>query len=460
MFYKKELKYRRKYVTKRVMLTDFSEPIKQSVQYSINVPFETAVKLQNISADGNGAALNFGISSMTLPSTTNNITKEVSIYVPKQMTKMWHFNNTIFAIDKTLELYYLPVGSPEMGFIKLPNILFTKQPQMFVISIDSMPSAVFTSPSATDNLYIWRSPSVDTISIPSVDLKCATIFGNKIFGIPYNSNIIYALSNFDITTWNIENKQSATIDCIGKLFNICQVDGSLYGIGKYGICRIKNSESDFSLANVFLSSEQLIENSLCINGNDLYFSTSKGIYRLSDGVVFFISDSVSPNLNDCATIDNGFYRITNNNTLFSYSILNKTSFTSPIDNTSFLCYIPSASRSVIGYYDKSPLGIIDAFGSTFGLLNDAIWTSPNTVFNAPDKLKRLHSISIYTSNTTEHLNLTVNCDNTSYYFVVNSSGGFANISIEKAAHTFSFSLATKCGASVRIGALCASYSLI
>lgn len=462
--YKLRLNPTKSILYKSVDYANFSNGINTTAdEYS--TPISVSKNTYNFEYKNGALTTGLGIEPLDVSMTRNNLNiKRLITPEGLDVLAVWTFDRYVKANDfvdtyiiiycSDKHLYIANIITGVSNFLLATDKTFETIPTAIKYRVDGYECLIFTTPQ--DGMYVYTNTSYskDTTLCPPITSMCmhyerlfATVNGEKIS--------LWFSDDLDPTNWNISNTEAGFINMIdarGQLNKVISFKDYLYVFREYGISKITAyaNQEEFSVAQLFLSSSKIYENTVCVCGDTVLMLLQDGIYAF-DGINaqklnLNIENIIKPDTKAVATYHNGKYYLAckidfpDNSVIGCESVeyTNNAIIEIDINNGSFsitrgidAVYLYGAhdycfSELFCCYRDNGQIkmGFIKQTGNVMGVNLPKLWRSPFTDFGYPNKKKILKELYL---NIKQPTTVTIETENSSKTFSVTQKNGLAKI---------------------------------
>lgn len=340
---------------------------------------------------------------------------------------------------------------------------FETIPTAIKYRVDGYDCIIFTTP--TDGMMVYTTTTYrkDTTDCPPITSMCmhyerlfATVNGEKIS--------LWFSDDLDPTNWSVSSTEAGFINMIdarGQLNKVISFKDYLYVFREYGISKITAyaNQEEFSVAQLFLSSTKIYENTVCVCGDTILMLLDDGLYAFDglnvEKLNLNIENIIKPDTKAVATYHNGKYYLAckidfpdddiigcestdyTNNAIIEIDLNSGTfSITRGIDITYLYSAQDYCFSKLFCCYRKdgaTKLGFLDHSGSILGEPIPKLWRSPFTDFDSPNKLKILKELYF---NCKQPTKITIETEKKSKSYLVTPKDGLAKIYVNMVGKEF------------------------
>lgn len=292
-----KINYPREQIMK-LTLSDFKDGISTKFD-STNSSFSQAFDIKNFSFEKGPLMKGVGFDDFF-----NNLNQIENLSLLKQDIKtigdlcaVFHFykyNNEsnkredkLIIIDAELKVYSVDLydNNPVLNYLR--DIKFTSKPEAIRYRLNGEDVIILTSP--TDNMVVWNGVNNPYQVIDAPKISSMAIHYERLFAtVDGEKNAVWFSDDLDPTNWSLNLEDAGFIELIderGALIKVVSFLDYIYIFREFGISRLSafGDQSNFSIANLYVSSGKIYDKSVCVCGDKILFLANDGLYRF-DGV--------------------------------------------------------------------------------------------------------------------------------------------------------------------------------
>ena len=167
-------------------------------------------------------------------------------------------------------------------YIANPSLQFTSEPTLLNYRLNDVDIGIFMS--KTDTLKVW-GPAYNVIEIPQAPLMTSMcLHFERLFATVEGQNTsIWFSDSMDPTNWNVSSSEAGYFhlyDSLGGANKIISFNNYLFIFRDFGITKVTAyaDQSDFTVSNIYTSSNVIFADTACICGDNVFFLASDGLY--------------------------------------------------------------------------------------------------------------------------------------------------------------------------------------
>ena len=167
-------------------------------------------------------------------------------------------------------------------YITIPEFWFTSVPTLLNYRLNDKDIGIFMS--KTDHLKVW-GPAFNRMEIQEAPLMTSMcLHFERIFATVEGKNTsIWFSDSMDPTNWNVSSAEAGYFhlyDSLGGANKIISFNNYLYIFRDFGITKVTAyaDQSDFTVNNIYTSSNVIYAETACICGDNVFFLASDGLY--------------------------------------------------------------------------------------------------------------------------------------------------------------------------------------
>jgi len=266
---------------------------------------------------------------------------------------------------------------------------------------------------------------------------------------------------------NLSNMQSVILPIDkGKILKLINFEDYLYVVCEYGIVKIlcyKNQET-FEIEDVYMGFSRIIENSVVVGGDNIFFTDDKAIYlfngltikRINLNIYFLFNDTYK--FQGSACFSGGKYYLATKLGNYSDGVIeyydnqkNNALIVYDISTDKLEVCIDISIKEIETYYDKSEsrVAILAGYNRNYYIKTLSKNGKYNTNYYAKkyykthefdlnsDSKKIVRELSIYTQ---EDINFNLLCDNKTYKYLIKGDNKIQRIILNKKAKKFAIEI--------------------
>lgn len=396
-----------------------------------------------------------GFSAFSL--TSNGIQTEVTIE-NKEIVKVWYYkrfdngtkknDDRILLLSSDKRLYNLYVNGLDLGVSLVDERQFLETPEALNYRLNGEDVIIFCS--GKDKMRVYNGVDTPLVVNDAPSLSSMCVHGERLFATcPDTLNTLWFSDDLDPTNWNISLDEAGYVEMAdenGALLKVLSFFNYVYVFRSYGIARFYGTgdQSRFSLTHLFVSSDRIIGDTVCVCGDRVLFLTQQGLFDFDGDGTTKILDSLSglfdgvDNSHACAAYFGGKYFLACrlnfgdgrkvmcekgdfvNNAIVQVDLTNGSiSIVRGVDVTSIAAInAPQKNFLLACFRNEKRVALFDDGGSVFGEAMPKRWVCPRTDLGGADRKKLLKYALI---DTEFDLTLCVETDGTEYTKFVRGS---------------------------------------
>ena len=422
----KKLKY------KLFNYANFEAGINTDIDENI-IPMNVSTNSYNFSYKNGALTTGMGVGDLKIRYDLTDEEKIRGIRYPEdvELLTIWNYENyfsetetlsrwlIFYGSDKRIYMHYMYINSGTI--LPLSSTLQVESvPKFMFYRINGDPYYIFITKDAGMQAYNMRNQALRTITnIPTINSYC--IHNNRLYvtDVDHKNQVWYSHED-DPTNWAINSDDSGSIefkDRRGNCLKVVAFEDYVYVFREYGISKITahKQQSEPQTENMFLSSNSIKGDTVCVCGDKILFMTTDGLYSFNGNTVSKIEVKVESLLRKitkylCAEYHNNAYYLAckinfddNNligcekngdyttNALLKFDLTtNELSILRGVDIT-FMNAIKEINQNflaiVIKENDVHKIGVIDESGKVFNNNLAKYWKSGCWDFDMPNKKK-------------------------------------------------------------------------
>lgn len=355
---------------------------------------------------------------ITLGALTAGYGVSASEYVPAEARRMW-----LYPVGKTKIRVYqdgdgrLKCEQSDGQFGYLHNLALTPA-QVIPYRLNGKDVLIICCEGR--GLIVWDGDTLTEYN-SSPKITSMALHYERLFATSRdNPYAVHFSKDLDPTNWRTGLDGGGFIelrDERGMCQKVVSFGGYLYVFREHGISRITayGEQSEFSVNHLFVTAGRIFSSGIAVCGSVIIFPASDGIYAF-DGynctrILPNLDGLICPSEGACAAYFDGKYFLSTamnfadgrivgcesgsytNNGLLGYDISSGQYYISRGMDISFM----GACDDFLMCCDGEQGGVITKCGARFGVPLKKRWVSGETAFSAPEKIKRIHSVTVDTS---------------------------------------------------------------
>lgn len=153
--------------------------------------------------------------------------------------------------------------------------------------------------SGKDKMRVYNGVDTPTVIDDAPALSSICVHGERLFATsPDTLNTLWFSDDLDPTNWNISLDEAGFVEMAdenGALLKVLSFFNYVYVFRSYGITRFyaTGEQSRFSLMHLFVSSDRIIGDTVCVCGDRILFLTQRGLFDFDGSGTVKILDRLS-----------------------------------------------------------------------------------------------------------------------------------------------------------------------
>ncbi|HBP43817.1 MAG TPA: hypothetical protein DD621_04030, partial [Clostridiales bacterium] len=193
----------------------------------------------------------------------------------------YYYNLLIFQTTNG-NFYYYDICHTSDYIKQINGINLTDIPNIVNYNLNGVDSILICS---TQGMYFWdqtKNTATKVGNAPKIKSMC--LHYERLFAtVDSDRNEIWFSDDLDPTNWNVSIEEAGFIkfnDDRGVVNKVVSFNDYVYVFREYGISRITAyaQQSEFNVAQLFVSSGKIYGNSVCVCGDKILMLTANGIY--------------------------------------------------------------------------------------------------------------------------------------------------------------------------------------
>lgn len=223
-----------------------------------------------------------GFSAFTLPFDG----KETEVTIGnKAITKVWYYrrfdlptrknDDRILLLSEDKRLYNIYVNGLDLGVSLVDERQFEETPEALNYRLNGEDVMIFCS--GKDKMRVYNGVDTPTVIDDAPALSSICVHGERLFATsPDTLNTLWFSDDLDPTNWNISLDEAGFVEMAdenGALLKVLSFFNYVYVFRSYGITRFyaTGEQSRFSLMHLFVSSDRIIGDTVCVCGARILF---------------------------------------------------------------------------------------------------------------------------------------------------------------------------------------------
>ena len=245
-----------------------------------------------------------GFSAFTLPFDG----KETEVTIGnKAITKVWYYrrfdlptrknDDRILLLSEDKRLYNIYVNGLDLGVSLVDERQFEETPEALNYRLNGEDVMIFCS--GKDKMRVYNGVDTPTVIDDAPALSSICVHGERLFATsPDTLNTLWFSDDLDPTNWNISLDEAGFVEMAdenGALLKVLSFFNYVYVFRSYGITRFyaTGEQSRFSLMHLFVSSDRIIGDTVCVCGARILFLTQRGLFDFDGSGTVKILDRLS-----------------------------------------------------------------------------------------------------------------------------------------------------------------------
>lgn len=245
-----------------------------------------------------------GFSAFTLPFDG----KETEVTIGnKAITKVWYYrrfdlptrknDDRILLLSEDKRLYNIYVNGLDLGVSLVDERQFEEMPEALNYRLNGEDVMIFCS--GKDKMRVYNGVDTPTVIDDAPALSSICVHGERLFATsPDTLNTLWFSDDLDPTNWNISLDEAGFVEMAdenGALLKVLSFFNYVYVFRSYGITRFyaTGEQSRFSLMHLFVSSDRIIGDTVCVCGDRILFLTQRGLFDFDGSGTVKILDRLS-----------------------------------------------------------------------------------------------------------------------------------------------------------------------
>lgn len=406
------------------------------------LPISYSVNTYNFSFNNGALTTGLGVGDVYLPASylpTNNQQRKVEFDNDYQFIATWiykkeHINvygtpnisydNWLFLQTADGNFYMSDICSDKNFILQINDLNLTEVPTIVNYNLNGVDSLLICS---KNGMWVWNNQMFGATKVESAPkIKNMCLHYERIFAcVEDHKNEVWFSDDLNPTNWNISLNEAGFIkfnDERGIVNRVLSFNDYVYAFREYGISRITAyaNQTEFSVAQLFVSSGKIFGNSVCVCGDKILMLTQNGIYSFDGYSTVKLNlniDKLLKNTNNhavCSAYSNGKYYLAcnlnfdddeeilceegefYNNALLELDLeTNTLNILRGIDVRSLNAISDDKiNKLIVCYYSngKYVMGELGNFGKLFEQNLPKCWKSPLSDFGYPEKEKVVKDI--------------------------------------------------------------------
>jgi len=412
-----------------------------------------SLSFKNITATGNTVHSLSQPLPLTLPTDAGEKAPLVRYFIKK----IFRFDRFILAIDDYLNLLYMHLYTGMAGFFAT-GISFSSMPEFKLLHHNSKPCVAIIPTSDQDTTVIFVDNNTPILSLPPLSVNDIACIDGKYMGFATNSASLQTADCDDITLFSSYPKTLAHTGGSGKLLRIIEGDSRAYLFSENAVFKVKASADYSNISPIFW--ERAIESSVCRYGDDVFFLTKNGLFKIHGDTVSNVIKTDIQDVNLSACVCNGKILFYSNDNALVFDVATEILSDTDIKGIVTATPLPEYDRFILvdkdGYFLMLPvMNNVSKYEPDSSLSAEI---SGKTDFGYPHNLKRIIGFSLY---ATGDFSLSVSVDGRDpirYTFPVSNTPVFLPANLT--GHSFDIKLTSLSSTNAQIFHLAAKTSLI
>lgn len=223
-----------------------------------------------------------GFSAFTLPFDG----KETEVTIGnKAITKVWYYrrfdlptrknDDRILLLSEDKRLYNIYINGLDLGVSLVDERQFEETPEALNYRLNGEDVMIFCS--GKDKMRVYNGVDTPTVIDDAPALSSICVHGERLFATsPDTLNTLWFSDDLDPTNWNISLDEAGFVEMAdenGALLKVLSFFNYVYVFRSYGITRFyaTGEQSRFSLMHLFVSSDRIIGDTVCVCGDRILF---------------------------------------------------------------------------------------------------------------------------------------------------------------------------------------------
>lgn len=418
-----------------------------------------------------------GFSAFTLP--FDGSETEVTIG-GKAIIKVWYYkrfdnptrknDDRILLLSEDKRLYNIYVNGLDLGVSLVDERQFEETPEALNYRLNGEDVMIFCS--GKDKMRVYNGVDTPSVVDDAPALSSICVHGERLFATcPDTLNTLWFSDDLDPTNWNISLDEAGYVEMAdenGALLRVLSFFNYVYVFRSYGITRFyaTGDQSRFSLMHLFVSSDRIIGDTVCVCGDRILFLTQQGLFDFDGSGTTKILDRLSglfegaDNSHACAAYFGGKYFLACrlnfrdgcrvmcekgdfvNNAIVQVDLSDgSVSVARGVDVASLAAVnAPEKNFLLACFRNEKRVAIYDNGGSVFGEAMPKRWVCPRTDLDGADRKKLLR----YTLIDTEYdVTLCVEADGEEHYRFVRGSSRQQKVPFNVSGRVFRLSISAE-----------------
>lgn len=334
-----------------ICVSDFSKGI-DSLTHENTLNQDYAVSSYNFSYKNGGLTEGCGFEPLKINySSFSNTVNEPTYSSDVNFLKVWYFkrwdNNNQIRRDNIMawasdnNVYYVPLFSIAPEVINT-QMSFTDEPQSLNYKLNDIDYNI--SISQNTGMCIWDGSNSPYIYDTTPDIRSFCASNGRFYAsFGGDRNVIRYTTNEDLTTWYVtlgaQDTEIELKDDLGRINKVISHLNYVYAFRDFGITKISKSANSVNTSNLFCCGNMIIENTITVCGNKIFFLCKDGVYSFDGSNAKKINLNISnmfegvDNSNATSCYHNGHYYVALKLNYFDEKILGCESDENHVNNT-------------------------------------------------------------------------------------------------------------------------------